>query len=108
MNTIPGKAHTKLRIMSRREEEILRSIYQYRYMTALDVAWLLFKPSSHTHVREILSTLAGGEDLKTHVYLCRFGLPSVGRPTLVFTLGSKGRSFLSERGLPMNWYFKAL
>jgi hypothetical protein len=50
--------------------------------------------------------LAGGEDLKTHSYLCRFGLPSVGNAERIFTLGAKGRSFLAERGLPMNWYFR--
>jgi hypothetical protein len=106
MNTNPVKAHPKPLIISTRDEGILRSIYQYRYMTALDVAWLLFKSSSLTHVREILSALAGGEDLRTHTYLCRFGLPSVGNSLRVFTLGVKGRRFLAERGFPMNWYFR--
>jgi hypothetical protein len=106
MNTIPGRTRRKPLIISSRDEEILRAIYQYRYMTALDVAWLLFKPTSHTHVREILSSLAGGEDLGTHTYLCRFGLPSVGNAERIFTLGAKGRSFLRERGLPITWYFR--
>jgi hypothetical protein len=106
MNTIPGKTQRKPLIITSRDEQILRAIHQYRYMTALDVAWLLFKPSSHTHVREILSSLAGGQDLATHTYLCRFGLPSVGNAERVFTLGSKGRSFLAEHSLPMHWYFR--
>lgn len=100
---IPGK---KPLILTSRDEKILRAIYAYRYMTILDVAWLLFKPSSKTHVGEILSTLAGGTDLSTHSYLCRFGLPAVGNSERVFTLGSKGRSFLAERGLPVTWYFR--
>jgi hypothetical protein len=107
MKTVSARLPRKTPIiLTPRDEKILRAIYQYRYMTALDVAWLLFKPSSLTHVREILSSLAGGEDLHTLTYLYRFGLPSVGNSLRVFTLGSKGRRFLAERGIPMNWYFR--
>jgi hypothetical protein len=106
MITNPKKSQRKPLIITRRDEQILREIYQYRYMTALDVAWLFFKPSSHTHVREILSMLSGGQDLATQTYLCRFGLPSVGNAERVFTLGAKGRNFLAEHGLPMTWYFR--
>jgi hypothetical protein len=106
MNIGTRKTRPKPLILSGRDEKILLAIYQYRYMTALDVAWLLFKPTSHTHVREILSALAGGEDLCTQTYLCRFGLPGVGNALRVFTLGGKGRRVLAERGFPMNWYFR--
>lgn len=111
MNTPAAKTpRKKPLILTPRDEKILRAIYAYRYMTVLDVAWLLFKPSSKTHVGEILSKLAGGSDFQTHMYLCRFGLPSDGNSTgnaeRVYTLGAKGRSFLSERGLPITWYFR--
>jgi hypothetical protein len=107
MTTPPAKIPRKKPLMlTPRDEKILRAIYEYRYMTALDVAWLLFKPTSRTHVTEILSSLAGGDDLQTHSYLCRFGLPSVGNSERVYTLGAKGRSFLAEHGLPITWYFR--
>jgi hypothetical protein len=48
MKAMPGRTQRKPVIIPSRDEEILRVIYQYRYMTALDVAWLLFKPTSHT------------------------------------------------------------
>ena len=101
-----GRKRKKPLILTLRDENILRAIYEYRYMTAFDVAWLLFKPTSKTHVREILTTLAGGSDLQTHSVLCRFGLPSVGNAERVFTLGAKGRGFLSERGFLITWYFR--
>jgi hypothetical protein len=108
MNTPPPRTKRKTPlIITPRDERILRAIYQYRYMTALDVAYLLFQPSSFTHVREILSALAGGEDLGTHTYLCRFGLPAVGNAVRVFTLGAKGRRYLTEElGVPVSWYFR--
>jgi hypothetical protein len=105
MITNPEKTPRKPVIITRRDEQILREIYQYRYMTALDVAWLLFKPTSKTHVLEILSRLAGGKDTQTHAHLYRFGLPSHGNPERVFTLGAKGRRFLAECGLPKKGYF---
>ena len=101
-----GRKRKKPLILTPRDEKILRATYEYRYMTAVDVAHLLFKPTSKTHVREILSMLSGGEDLKTHSYLCRFGLPSFGNAERVFTLGAKGRSFLAERGFSITWYFR--
>jgi Replication-relaxation len=96
----------KLHMVTARDEKILRAIYEHRYMTILDVAWLLFTRSSKTHVGEILAKLSDGQDLQPHAYLCRFGLPAVGRPQLVYTLGAKGRRYLSARGLPVSWYFR--
>lgn len=79
-----------------------------RYMTALDVAQLLYSPSSLTYVRSLLSELAGGTDFKTNQYLYRFKLPSTSTSsTRIYTLGSKGRNFLAnEIGLPVDWYFR--
>ena len=55
-----GRKRKKPLILTLRDENILRAIYEYRYMTAFDVAWLLFKPTSKTHVREILKRLPAG------------------------------------------------
>jgi hypothetical protein len=107
MNNPPARnPRQKPLILTPRDETILRVIYQYRYMTALDVAYLLFQPSSFTHVREILFALAGGEDFGARTYLCRFPLPGIGNAVRVFTLGAKGRSFLAKQGFPVHWYFR--
>jgi hypothetical protein len=107
MKNPPAKiTRKKPLILTERDEKILRAIYAYRYMTTLDVAWLLFRPTSKNHVGEVLTRLAGGKDLQTHMYLCRFGLPSVGNSERIFTLGARGRSFLSGQGLPVTWYFR--
>jgi hypothetical protein len=90
-------------------EKILRIFHFYRFMTALDVAHLLYSPSSLTYVRSTLSSLAGGEDFKTAQYLYRFPLPnvSIGGTTRIFTLGSKGRDYLAnEVGVPVDWYYR--
>jgi hypothetical protein len=66
-----AKAHEFLPITPT-EEEILKTMSTYRYMTALDVAYALFSPKSLTHVRSILTRLAGGEDYKERQCLYRF------------------------------------
>jgi hypothetical protein len=83
-------------ILTPRIEEILRTVHYYRYMTALDVAARVFSPASLTHAREILRTLAGGEDCIDNQYLFRFPLPGggIGKTEKVFTLGSKGRGMI--------------
>jgi hypothetical protein len=96
-------------ILTARDEAILRTIWKYRYMTALDVTKLLFSNGSHIYNRDNLTSLAGGEDLHTNAYLCRFSLPSskIGNPERIYTLGVKGRNFLArDIGLPVNWYFR--
>src|SRR5205807_2506128 len=103
------KAMSKsIKVLSARDEGILRTVYKYRYVTALDVTRLLFSDGSHKHTQELLSLLCGGDDLLTNTYLCRFALPSAtrGNPERIYTLGVKGRDFLArEIGLPVNWYF---
>ena len=113
MNTTPAqkpqKKTAKPFMLTPRTEELLRTIYFYRYMTALDVARLLYSPSSLTHVRAILSRMSGGADYKTAQYLYRFPLPTAatGNRERIYTLGSKGRDFLANTlGLPVNWYFR--
>src|SRR5437660_8094849 len=38
--------------ISKRSEEMLHSIYQFRYVTALDMTRLFYTPTSINHVRE--------------------------------------------------------
>ena len=96
-------------VLNRRSDEILRTIYFYRYMTALDVSHLLYSPGSLTTVRSVLSSLAGGGDFENNEYLYRFRLPSVrsGNSERVYTLGSRGRDYLrGELGLAVDWHFR--
>jgi hypothetical protein len=95
-------------IINQRIEEILKALHFHRYMPALDVAHLLYSPGSLTYVRGTLSSLAGGADFKPAQYLYRFPLNmSLGGPTRIFTLGSKGRDYLAnEVGLPVDWGYR--
>jgi hypothetical protein len=88
-----------------RDEDILRAVYNFRYMTAKDVAYRLFSPTILNYVRNRLSRLSGGTDLAAHTYLCRSSLPGTGEK--IFTLGAKGRDFLArEAGLTVDFYFR--
>ena len=96
-------------ILSRRDEHILKAVHFYRYMTALDITHLLFSPSAITHVRAVLSELAGGEDQQNGHYLFRFRLPNTttGNTERVYTLGSRGRDLLANGfGIPVDWYYR--
>ena len=101
-------ARTKPFTLTPKDEEILKAVYQYRYMTSLDVAHLLFRPTYMPYVRSRLSRLAGGKDLEENTYLCRFHLPStVGNRERIFTLGTLGRKFLeNEKGRVVDWHFR--
>ena len=95
-------------ILSVRDEEILRAVYYYRYVTVLDITSQQFARASLNHAREILSRLAGNSDLDSHNYLCRFTLPAINKKPQekVFVLGSRGRRVLQNMGLPATWYFR--
>src|SRR3954469_12439243 len=96
-------------MLTSRDEEILKTIHFYRYMTVIDVAYRLFTPGGKTHVRDILSHLCGGKDKLDNQYLYRFGLPTAqtGNVERVFVLGNRGRDFLvNNTGLQVNWYFR--
>jgi len=94
--------------LSPTEEEILKVMSTYRYMTAVDVAYSLFSPASLTYVRSILTRLAGGDDYKERECLYRFPKPSgkAGNPQRCFTLGSAGREVVRSLGLPAGWYYR--
>jgi hypothetical protein len=91
--------------LSPRDEDILRAVHTFRYMTAKDVAYLWFSPTVLNYVRHRLARLAGGTDLAPRTYLCRFQLPGSGEK--IFTLGVKGRDYLQrEAGMSVDWYFR--
>jgi hypothetical protein len=93
--------------LSPTEEKILRTMSTYRFMTAIDVTYSLFSPTSLTYVRGILTRLSGGDDFKERQCLYRFPLPSgkAGNPERIFTLGSAGRDVVKSLGLPADWYY---
>jgi protein involved in plasmid replication-relaxation len=96
-------------MLTRRDEEILKTIHFYRYMTAIDVAYRLFSISSKRYVRGILSDLAGNQDQQPNEYLYRFGFPKAapGNFERIFTLGNAGRDFLIKHaGIQVNWQFR--
>ena len=105
MNLAPSPKPLQL---SSRDEEILASVYRYRFVTSLDIAHLLFRPSYLPYVRSRLTRLSGGEDLEENTYLCRFRLHATrGNPERIFTLGTKGREFLqSQMGKQVDWFFR--
>ena len=102
-----AKAHEFLPVTPT-EEEILKTMSTYRYMTALDVAYSLFSPKSLTHVRSILTRLAGGQDYKERQCLYRFPWPTgkAGNPERIFTLGAAGREIVQRLGIPVTWYYR--
>ena len=95
-------------MLNSRDEQILKTIHHYRYMTAIDMAYRLFSPSSKTHVREILSGLSGNADHKQNEYLYRFGIPKAVKGNIehIYTLGARGRNALAELGLDSDWYHR--
>lgn len=95
--------------LGKREEEILKAVYVYRFMTAIDVCRLLYSPSSLPHVRKLLSELAGGKDYGENSYLYRVPLQEAvaGNRVRVYTLGSKGRDYCkTELEYPVAWYYR--
>ncbi len=94
--------------ITKRHEEILRSIHQLRYVTAWDMTRLFYTSTSHNHVREILSLLSGKKDYEERHYLYRFPLPNtrIGNTEKIYTLGSRGRSYLLSQGMSVDWYFR--
>jgi hypothetical protein len=98
-------------VLDQKAERILRAVYFYRFMGALDVCALLcallYSPGGLARVRKTLLALSGGGDFVSREYLYRFQLPGEGNPERVYTLGSRGRDFLvNEVGLPVDWYFR--
>jgi len=94
-------------MLTQRDQEILKAVHFYRYMTILDVTYCFFSPSSVSHVREILSRLCGKKDEQDNQYLYRFGLPKsrTGNTERVYVLGARGRDFLTNNThISVNWF----
>ena len=105
----PAPPRKPLLIVSERDEAILRAIAKVRYATAKDIAYLLpiFSPSSLSHVREVMTALAGGGDYQPYQYLLRFRRPqiTIGTTEKVFTLGARGREYFAEvLGEQVSWW----
>jgi hypothetical protein len=87
-------------VVRERDETILRALAKVRYASAKDIAHLLpgFSPSSLSHVREVMTRLAGGADYQPNQYLLRFPRPQTRRGVTekLFTLGARGSAFLAE------------
>jgi hypothetical protein len=94
--------------ISSRQEEMLQSIHQLRYVTAWDMTRLFYTPTSINHVREMLSLLSGKRDYAERHYLYRFPLPNtrIGNTEKIYTLGSRGRAYLQSQGMSIDWYFR--
>ena len=97
------QAPTQPQPLTPTDEEILRILSTYRYMTALDVAYSLFSPHSLSHVRRILAMLSGGKDYQERQFLYRFPLPSAkaGNRERIYTLGAAGREVVESLGVPL-------
>ena len=94
-------------MLTERDQEIIKAVHFYRYMTMLDVTYCFYSPSSISHVREILSRLCGKKDEQDNQYLYRFGLPRnrTGNTERVYVLGARGRDFLTNNThVSVNWY----
>jgi protein involved in plasmid replication-relaxation len=90
-----------------RDEDILKAVETYHFLTARDITSLFFSRNSITHARERLAALAGGADGKEGAYLYRFTVPSrTGSRERVYTLGSAGREALVSMGVPVTGYFR--
>jgi hypothetical protein len=89
-------------LLTPRDEEILKAVHYYRYVTARDIAHQQFSKTSLNYVRERMTALSGNADLEPNNYLCRFNLPTVtrNRPEKAFVLGAKGKRLLQRMGIP--------
>jgi hypothetical protein len=85
--------------LSERDEQLIRAVGMYRYVTIPDLYHLL-GPVSFSTLRERARRLAGKADHVAGQYLLRYPLPSPAKGTKarVYTLGVKGRQFLGMDG----------
>src|SRR5687768_9509431 len=78
--------------------QLIQTIATHKYMSALDLAYYHYEPTSHTYVRARSSRLAGGADHCPNQYLYRFNPPhtNTGRSEKIFAVGTKGWELLAE------------
>jgi hypothetical protein len=104
------KSRSKLQILNSKEEAILAAVRELHYVTALDITYMFFSPTSLTHVREVLSRMAGNADYVDKQFLYRFPLPNTaqGTKTRVYSLGVRGREILAEKLYPRPYKLRNL
>jgi hypothetical protein len=85
--------------LSERDEQIIRAVGRYKYVTIMDLYHLLGSVSFST-LREQARRLAGNADHVAGQYLLRLPLPSTAKGTKarVYSPGVKGRQFLGMDG----------
>jgi hypothetical protein len=96
------------RVLSPTQEKILHAFGELvPFATATDITRLMgLKKGSKAYVRSLMTDLAGGGDYRNH-YLVRFGMPHApGNFERIFTLGSRGRELLRERGIDVAGWFR--
>ena len=98
MQTRPGRNHPP--IPSPRDEQILKAVYTYRYMTARDMAYLLFSPTCSTMCGHAWRGWRVARISPLQTYLCRFQLLKVGDwpAGTDFYAGREGSGFSRARG----------
>ncbi len=81
-------------VISASDDAILRSVYHYHFLTALEICRLFYDPDSLKFVRGKLKRLSETG------YLHRLLLPTVGlgKPAFVYTLARKGINYLKAAG----------
>ncbi len=96
--TLSRKDTAKPAWLSDVDIRIIRTIATHHYMTAKDIAYSVYEPTSLTYVRSRAARLAGCADHIPNQYLYRFSRPHTdpGRSEKVFTVGTKGRELLAS------------
>jgi protein involved in plasmid replication-relaxation len=97
--TAAKRSQSSLFPLSGTQLAIVRAVGIFRVMSALDVLYRLFSPTSLTNVRRLLSDLSGGDEMVGH-WLYRWSLPSrtKGTKTRIYALGAKGARVLAQEG----------
>ena len=90
----------KAKMLRARDEEILRAVWYYRYVTARDIAHQQLSKSSLNYTRELMANLSGNADFRPNNYLCRFDLPATSqkRPEQVFVHWGQGEAIFAGDG----------
>jgi Replication-relaxation len=88
--------------LGQRDDEILRAVYTYRFLTLREVTRLFFALGSKNHAGEYLKRLA------EHRYLDRFPLPAArpGNPEFVYMMGHMGIKYLRDVGADVDGYVR--
>jgi hypothetical protein len=86
-----------LLLLSAVDVQLIQTIAKYKYMSAKDIAYFHYEPTSLTYVRRRASRLAGGAD-HVNSYLYRFSRPHTepGRSEKIYAVGIKGWELIAS------------